>query len=194
MERSKIILTGFMGCGKSTIGRLLAEQKGILCTDTDFLIEKEQGRTISEIFETDGEEAFRDMETDCLRSLLQQEESCVVSLGGGLPVGGSLSDGEAVRERTYRRGEVNRSLLKELGTVFYLKASPEELYGRLKGDTTRPLLQTEDPYARICQMLRSREEWYEKCADEVIETDGRSPQEIADEIAGRMKQHETTDH
>lgn len=194
MEQSNIILTGFMGCGKSTIGKLLAEQKGISCTDTDLLIEKEQGRTVSEIFASEGEEAFRDMETDCLRSLLQQAESCVISLGGGLPVGGSLSGEEAVRERTYRRGEVNRSLLKRLGTVFYLKASCEELYGRLKGDTTRPLLQTEDPYGRICGMLKERNVWYEKCADVVIETDGKTPREIADEIVERMKKNEIADH
>lgn len=194
MERSNIILTGFMGCGKSTIGKLLAEQNDIPCTDTDLLIEKEQGRTVSEIFASEGEEAFRDMETDCLRSLLQQTESCVISLGGGLPVGGSLSGEEAVIERTYRRGEVNRSLLKKLGTVFYLKASSEELYGRLKGDTTRPLLQTADPYGRICEMLKERNVWYEKCADVVIGTDGRTPREIADEIMERMKKDEIADH
>lgn len=194
MERSNIILTGFMGCGKSTIGRLLAEQNGIFYIDTDLLIEKTQHRTIAEIFATDGEEAFRNMETDCLRSLLMHREGCVISLGGGLPVGGSLSGEAAVRERTYRRGEENRSLLKRLGAVFYLKASAKELYGRLQGDTERPLLQTKNPYESICRLLSEREEWYEKCADEVIGTDGRTPQEIADEITGRVKMNENTDH
>lgn len=194
MERSNIILTGFMGCGKSTIGMLLAEQTGYSFIDTDLMIEKTQYRTIAEIFAKDGEEAFRDMETDCLRSLFKRQEGCVISLGGGLPVGGSLSKEASVRERTYRRGEENRRLLKELGSVFYLKASAQELYGRLQGDTKRPLLQTENPYESICRLLTEREEWYEKCADQIVSTDNKTPQQVADEIMERMKRNENTDH
>lgn len=194
MERNNIILTGFMGCGKSTIGMLLAEQTGYSFIDTDQFIEQEQHKTVSDIFTSQGEEAFRDMETDCLHSLLRQQEGCVISLGGGLPVGGSLSGEAAVRERTYRRGEENRRLLEELGTVFYLKASAKELFRRLQGDTKRPLLQTENPYERICGLLSDREEWYEKCADQIVWTDDKTPQQIANEIMERMKVHENTDH
>ena len=144
MAKNKVILTGFMGCGKSTIGRILAEKRGQELLDTDHYIEQKQGRRISDIFATQGEEAFRDMETEALRELIQKQEPMVIALGGGLPIGGNLYGEEPVRQRALLRGERNRELLAELGYVFYLKITPGEVYRRLKGDTTRPLLQTED--------------------------------------------------
>lgn len=142
MAKNKVILTGFMGCGKSTIGRILAEKRGQELLDTDRYIEQKQGRSISDIFATQGEEVFRDMETEALRELIQKQEPMVIALGGGLPIGGNLYGEEPVRQRALLRGERNRELLAELGYVFYLKITPEEVYRRLKGDTTRPLLQT----------------------------------------------------
>ena len=190
MAKNKVILTGFMGCGKSTIGRILAEKRGQELLDTDHYIEQKQGRSISDIFATQGEEAFRDMETEALRELIQKQEPMVIALGGGLPIGGNLYGEEPVRQRALLRGERNRELLAELGYVFYLKITPGEVYRRLKGDTTRPLLQTEDPYTRITELLQQRDAWYEKCADEIITVEGKNKWLIADEIIRKLSQIE----
>ena len=131
MAKNKVILTGFMGCGKSTIGRILAEKRGQELLDTDHYIEQKQGRSISDIFATQGEEAFRDMETEALRELIQKQEPLVIALGGGLPIGGNLYGEEPVRQRALLRGERNRELLAELGYVFYLKITPGEVYGQI---------------------------------------------------------------
>lgn len=190
MAKNKVILTGFMGCGKSTIGRILAEKRGQELLDTDRYIEQKQGRSISDIFATQGEEVFRDMETEALRELIQKQEPMVIALGGGLPIGGNLYGEEPVRQRALLRGERNRELLAELGYVFYLKITPEEVYRRLKGDTTRPLLQTEDPYTRITGLLQQRDMWYEKCADEIITVEGKNKWLIADEIIRKLSRIE----
>lgn len=190
MAKNKVILTGFMGCGKTTIGRILAEKRGQELLDTDHYIEQKQGRSISDIFATQGEEAFRDMETEALRELIENQQAMVIALGGGLPIGGNLYGEEPVRQRALLRGEQNRELLAELGYVFYLKITPGEVYRRLKGDTTRPLLQTEDPYTRITELLQQRDVWYEKCADEIITVEGKNKWLIADEIIRKLSQIE----
>ena len=105
MAKNKVILTGFMGCGKTTIGRILAEKRGQELLDTDHYIEQKQGRSISDIFATQGEEVFRDMETEALRELIQKQEPMVIALGGGLPIGGNLYGEEPVRQRALLRGE-----------------------------------------------------------------------------------------
>ena len=130
------------------------------------------------------------METEALRELIQKQEPMVIALGGGLPIGGNLYGEEPVRQRALLRGERNRELLAELGYVFYLKITPEEVYRRLKGDTTRPLLQTEDPYARITGLLQQRDMWYEKCADEIITVEGKNKWLIADEIIRKLSRIE----
>ena len=114
----------------------------------------------------------------------------MIALGGGLPIGGNLYGEEPVRQRALLRGERNRELLAELGYVFYLKITPGEVYRRLKGDTTRPLLQTEDPYARITELLQQRDVWYEKCADEIITVEGKNKWLIADEIIRKLSRIE----
>lgn len=161
-----IILVGYMGCGKTTVGKNLARICNFTFLDTDELIEEQQGRSISEIFATDGEAAFRDMETEVLKSMIeQQKERLVISTGGGM----------AVREE-------NRGLLKQLGVVFYLKAKPETVYERVKGDTKRPLLQCDDPLSRIREMQEQREPAYKDAAHHVIEVDEYRQQEIAEKI------------
>lgn len=161
-----IILVGYMGCGKTTVGKNLARICDMTFLDTDELIEEQQGRSISEIFATDGEAAFRDMETNVLREMLEQKKGgLVISTGGGM----------AVREE-------NRALLKQLGMVFYLKAKPETVYERIKGDTKRPLLQCEDPLSRIREMQEQRGSAYEAAAHHMIEVDEYRQQEIAEMI------------
>ena len=165
-----IILEGFMGSGKTTVSELLADRLNLDLLDTDEAIEKSEGRRISVIFAQDGEEAFRQMETELLETITSEHwRDMVISLGGGLPL-----------------KEENRQLLKMAGKVVYLKAKPETIYERVYGDTTRPLLQTEDPLARIKELLAEREDKYDAAAELVIETDGKTPEEIAGEIISKL--------
>ena len=131
-----IILIGFMGSGKSTMGRLIANKFQYAFVDTDHYIEKKEGRKISEIFTDDGEEYFRNLETEVLKELLDSEEKKVLALGGGTPL----------------RAE-NRELLKKNGNVIFLKVTSEDAYQRLKDDSERPLLQVEDPKKKIQEIL-----------------------------------------
>lgn len=166
-----IILVGYMGCGKTTVGKHLARICGLDFLDTDELIEEQQGRSIREIFASDGEEVFRDMETQALKEMLEKkEDGFVISTGGGM----------AVREE-------NRELLKQLGKVYYLKAEPETVYARIKGDTKRPLLQCEDPLSRIREMLVHREPAYEAAAHHIISVDDKRQQELAENIKATGK-------
>lgn len=173
MERNtkqNIILTGFMGSGKTSVGICLSYRLRKILLDTDKEIERRQGKTVSDIFAQDGEEAFRQMETEYLKELLKATESRIVSTGGGMPV-----------------REENRTLLKKLGTVVYLQASPETVYERLKEDTTRPLLQNGDAEKKITGLLAKRQDFYESGADMIIRTDDKSIDEIAEEIMAGLK-------
>lgn len=160
-----VILIGFMGCGKTTVGLKLSYRLRRSIIDTDKEIEKEEKRTISEIFATDGEPYFRERETACLRKLIESTNNQIISVGGGLPL-----------------REENRRLLHELGQVFYLCAKGETIYERVKGDTTRPLLQVEDPLTRIETLLLERDPYYREAADVVITVDGKNFEEILSEI------------
>ncbi|MCM1100777.1 MAG: shikimate kinase [Clostridium sp.] len=167
-KRKNIILIGFMGSGKTTLGIKLSYRLRRPVEDTDKMIERRQGMSISEIFEREGEEAFRRMETDLLRELADSESERIYSVGGGTPM-----------------RQENRELLQRCGTVVYLRARPETIYGRLKGDTTRPLLQCEDPEERIRGLLEERREAYESCADFIIDVDDVSAETILTEIMGK---------
>lgn len=165
-----IILIGYMGCGKTTLGIRLSYHMRIPFVDTDKMIEKNEGREISEIFAQDGEEAFRQMETRTIQTLLQEKARKVISTGGGLPI-----------------REENRQLLKQLGTVVWLKAEPETVYERVKGDTRRPLLQCEDPLAKIREMTVARSPYYQEAADVVIQVDGKDFDTIIQEMEGQIR-------
>ncbi len=161
-----IILIGFMGCGKTSVGKRLATALGCEFLDTDAWIEETQKRPIREIFDMDGEAAFRDMETDCLRDLLKnKEKGFVLSVGGGLPI-----------------REENRILLKQLGDVILLQASPDVIYQRVKNDRTRPLLQDKNPRGRILDLMSARKKYYEDAADHIILVDGKTFDEIIEDI------------
>ncbi len=161
-----IILVGYMGCGKTTVGESIAEATRYTFADTDEMIVAQQGRSISDIFAQDGEPAFRDMETALLAKMLtEKNDTCVISTGGGMPV-----------------QKENRNLLRQLGTVVYLRAKPETVYERIKGDTTRPLLQCENPMERIREMIKSRDPAYEAAAELVIDVDDLTQREVAEQI------------
>ena len=166
----RLFLIGYMCAGKTTIGTALAQQLGYRFIDLDQYIEQLEGKSVSAIFADKGEAYFRQLETDCIQELIQKyvkegAEQVVFATGGGLPM-----------------REENRKLLKQLGQVFLLKASQETIYERVKGDTTRPLLQCENPLEKIGQMLGQRREAYEDAADITISVDGKTRDEIADEI------------
>lgn len=160
-----IILIGFMGCGKTSVGIKLSYRMRRPMLDTDKLIEKDEGRTISEIFETDGEPYFRDLETECIRKLIKTVNNQIISVGGGLPV-----------------REENHALLKKLGCVVYLRAKAETIYERVKHDTIRPLLQGDNPQQKIRELMGKRAGIYERVADVIIDVDGKDFDVIMDEI------------
>ncbi len=160
-----IILIGFMGAGKTTIGKKLARRLGRAFADTDKVVEKEEGRKISEIFASDGEAYFRAAETRALKSLAESPEPLVIACGGGLPI-----------------QEVNRPILKEMGKTVYLTAQTGTLVMRLSRDTSRPLLQGGDLEEKIAQLKQQREPVYLSAADICVATDRRSFASILDEI------------
>lgn len=167
---SNIVLEGFMGSGKSTVSELLSEELMLELIDTDEVIEDTEGRTINEIFETEGEASFREMETDLLEAIDSDHwREFVISLGGGMPV-----------------KEENRELLRKIGKVVYLRAKPETIFERVKDDDKRPLLKTEDPLAKIEELLEKRAAFYEDVADMIIDTDGKTPLEITKEIIDKL--------
>ena len=161
-----IILIGFMACGKSSVGRRLSQARDFDFLDTDELIVQKAGTTISDIFASQGEAAFRAMETECLKDLLGRDgKTFVLSVGGGLPI-----------------REENRRLLSQIGKVIYLKVSPDTVYMRVSNDKTRPLLQTSNPRGRIMDLMNARRQFYEDAADYVLEADRKSFEEIIEEI------------
>ena len=160
-----IVLMGFMGAGKTTIGKKLSSALKYEFIDTDEWIEKEQGRKISDIFAEDGEAAFRDMETDLLKRLQNRTEKFVLSIGGGMPV-----------------REENRALLRNLGAVIYLKTSKEEIIRRVLGSRNRPLLQGGDLEKKVTNLMCAREQIYMETAHVEVITDEKNPKKVVEEI------------
>lgn len=160
-----LYLIGFMGVGKTTIGKQIAALNKVVFIDTDSQIEKETSKSIKEIFETDGEIAFRKLETDTIRSI---NRKAIIACGGGLPAHNN-----------------NIEYLKQKGTVIYLKASTETLIKRLeKNKNKRPLisnLTNEKRLEFIRKILKEREKTY-KQADYTIETDNKTVKEVLREI------------
>lgn len=166
-----IILIGFMGSGKTSVGEELAKVLSYTFCDTDQLIEQEAGITIKEMFQTHGEEYFRSFETRLLQKLESSLSNSVLSTGGGLPL-----------------KDENAKLLKEIGHVIYLQTSKDTVLQRLMGDTNRPLLQGEDRNERVEQLLTSRTPLYEKAANQIVITDGKNVEEIVETIIKQYKE------
>ena len=161
-KNNSIILTGLPGSGKSTVGKFLSDKTGFGFIDLDSLIEENEGLKITEIFAKFGEKYFRTLETDMIKTL-KSKNSFILSTGGG----------------TFQN-EDNILLLKNLGTVFYLNVSPDIIYERIKGDRTRPLLNTKDPKAALFDLLLKRDENYKK-ADYTVNA-AQSVDDTANEI------------
>ena len=161
-----VILIGFMGVGKSTIANGLAKSLGFDVLDTDKMIEESQSRSINEIFSTEGEESFREMESVILGNILAKTNRSVISTGGGI----------VTREENIKE-------LKSIGIVFWLDAGVDSILDRVSGNRDRPLLKTENPREKIVNLLSEREPLYERCADERIQTDDLSIDETSYGIA-----------
>lgn len=166
--KDNVILIGFMGAGKTSIGTRYAKASGRPLLDMDQLIEAEAGMSVSQIFAQLGEEAFRKTETGMLEKLLLETDGAVISTGGGLPM-----------------REENRRLLAELGTVVFLRVTGNTVLARLAGDRTRPLLQAEDKKERVETLLRQRNPVYEQAAHLIIDVDGKTPAQIVRELERR---------
>ncbi|MBF0564630.1 MAG: 3-dehydroquinate synthase [Nitrospirae bacterium] len=169
-----IVLTGFMGTGKTTVGKLLADSLGMALVDIDGEIEKDAGMTINDIFSKYGESGFREMETG-LAKKFSSSRGMVISTGGGIVL----------------RDE-NMAYLGNNGIIVCLMATPETILARLEGKGDRPLLKVPDPMAKIKELLEFRRTFYEK-ADLLVDTDGREPREVAKEIMQAIKQRIVAD-
>ncbi len=174
MARKKnVILIGFMGSGKTTVGLRLSYKLQMPVEDTDKLIEKREGRSISTIFAEEGEAYFRECETKLLEEIKERKYARIFSVGGGTPV-----------------REENRKLLKACGTVVYLRIRPETVYERLKNDTTRPLLQCEDPLSKIRELMDARREAYEECADIILDVDNCQMEKLLEVLCEKLGEQE----
>ena len=163
-----LVLCGMMGSGKSTVGKYLATRLSYAFVDTDDVLEGRFGK-ITDIFTQFGEEYFREREREvCVE--LAKSEGLVLATGGGLVL-----------------KKENVDCLKKSGTLIFLRAKASTLAERLQADTDRPLLQTEgDLEPRIAELLQIRTPIYESVADYILDVDGKTPEEIAEEIIEKL--------
>jgi shikimate kinase len=158
-----------MGMGKSVVGKALEQKTGLPRFDTDEIISSKSKMPIREIFSTHGEEHFRNLETETLRSMSLEEPAIIVT-GGGIVL----------------RAE-NMDLLRQLGTVVWLDADEATLRTRIRGLSDRPLLQTANPRAALSELLAAREPLYRRAADLRVDVSQRNPQQIAELILENIR-------
>ena len=163
-----IALIGFMGTGKTSVGRLVAEQLRFEYVDTDELIQAQTGRSINDIFKVDGETAFRALEQKIVEELAHCTRT-VIATGGGLPV-----------------NPKNLASLKQHALVVSLWSSPEKIWERVRHQSHRPLLHGADPQAKIRELLAVREPFY-KQADVLLNTELRSVREVAQQVIHQFR-------
>lgn len=159
-----LILIGPMGAGKSTIGRFLSDELSLNFVDVDRVIEARSGATIPWIFDIEGEEGFRLRESQAIQEICSESPQ-VVATGGGCIL-----------------KVQNRQCIREHGVVIYLKTSVEQQLLRTGRDKNRPLLQTEDPHSTLIEMAKTRDPIYQEVADVTVETNGKPPKLVAQEI------------
>ncbi|MCI8993551.1 MAG: shikimate kinase [Eubacterium sp.] len=159
-----VYLIGFMGSGKSTVGSLAAKMGGVPFLDTDRIIEKEQEKTVADIFQEKGEAHFRELETQVLKQLSEKKKG-IVSCGGGIVL-----------------KEENIRIMKESGFLICLKAAPATILERVRYSTGRPKLNGHMNLEYISAMMDERQPFYDRAKAIVLETDTKSVRELAKEI------------
>jgi len=168
-----VILIGYRGTGKTTVARHIAERLGWRWLDADVELERRAGKSIAQMFADDGEQAFRDLESQVLADVVGLEET-IIALGGGV-VG----------------REANRDLLRGRAGVVWLQASPETLHGRIEADAVtlgrRPNLTLHGGLTEIATLVAKREPWYRECAAITIDTEHANPAEAAEKIIERLQ-------
>jgi shikimate kinase len=171
--RSNIALIGFMGTGKSAVGRALAEKLDREFVEMDSQIEEMAGKPIPDIFEQDGEITFRELEIEVTKNVAQKARQ-VIACGGGMVL-----------------NKINVDRLRETSWMVYLKASPRKILERTSSDNNeRPLLDMPDPAQRIRELLDFRKPFYERSADITINTSRLSVEKVAEQIISRLKEDE----
>jgi shikimate kinase len=161
-----LALVGYRGTGKSTVGRILADRSNRTFLDADLTVEARAGRPASEIFALFGEPIFRDWEERALAELIEAFPTAIIAAGGGAVL-----------------REANRRRLRDFGSVIWLTAEPAELARRLESDprgvAARPALTAHGTIAEIARVLELRTPLYHEVADAVIDTGGKSPDQVA---------------
>jgi shikimate kinase len=163
-----IALIGFMGTGKSAVGKLLAEMLGMIYVDSDEEITKFLGCNISDLFAELGEKRFREIEKDTVHRLARLD-GAVISCGGGV-----ANDPE------------NVAILQKTSKIVLLTASPEEVLRRTSGDISRPLLNTDNRLTRIIEIMKVRNSSYLAAADQVIDTNNSTPKEVVNQVLKQL--------
>ena len=166
-----LILAGFMGSGKTTVGMELSEMLMMEQVDVDRVIEDRMNMSVSEIFQMYGETTFREIESSVVEELSKRQKVSIFCSGGGVVL-----------------NERNVENLKRTGVVIWLKATPQEIYKRISEDTSRPLLKDNMTVEKIGNLLQDRLPLYEKAADIAIETDGKDAERVSLEIVDQLVQ------
>jgi shikimate kinase len=170
MASKNIVLIGFMGAGKTQVAKCLAKKLRRKWVSTDAIIVQQEGKPITDIFAEHGEPYFRRLEHQVVAQTAKQSD-IIIDCGGGVPV-----------------NPQNMSLLKENGIVFYLATSPEVVYQRIRKQTHRPLLATDDPLAKIRTLLIERQPFY-AVADYVVDTDGKTVKDTCEDVGALLVEH-----
>lgn len=160
-----IYLIGYMGTGKTSVGKLLSERLNLPLLEMDETLSERFGMTINEIFDAFGEDAFRSAESDLLLEISTLENPSVVSCGGGVVL-----------------NDKNREILRESGITVLLQAKPQEIYNRLKNNNDRPLISGSNKLKKISKIYEERLPLYEEAAEIITDTDNKTPEEIVDEL------------
>lgn len=163
-----ILLIGFMGTGKTTTSKILSEKTNMPEIDMDAYIVEKNGVSIAEMFEQKGEDYFRDRETECLIDILKND-GVIVSCGGGVVV-----------------RDINVKYMKNQGVIVLLTATPETIYNRVKNSNDRPILNGNMNIEYIEKLMEKRKSRYLEVADIIIETDGKTPEEVVTEIIKKV--------
>ena len=174
--KTNIALIGFMGAGKTAVGQLLAKKLGRKFIEMDLVIEQQAGKSIPEIFQQDGEIAFRELEIEVTREIAKRENA-VIACGGGLVL-----------------NKINIDRLRESARIVYLTASPRVILKRVSSEEgQRPLLEVASPTLTIQELLRFRKPFYERAADITIDTSKLDINSVAEQIIEKLKGNKSLD-